>query len=487
LKDRNCMIAVFLSNCNSDNNIINILGAFKVSYVTITHSIDLASLVANYDVHLILSNNAYKTLNLFFESIINKLSSIFVYESGTVDIPIISTIDICNEHEPICGEFSGLSFSPSFKYVKSIENISGPMDILISTHDRHSIFLHQHRDNCEMFFLATEIQDINEKLTGKFIIKELFLGIVPFLMYIKHITPNFLKNTNKFASLIIDDPLLNANYGYLNYDKLLSLMKIHGFFTTVAFIPWNYKRTNKHIAGLLLNNKKHIGLCVHGCDHTKSEFSNTNLYHLDKLVKIATKRMIEHKKLTGLPFDKVMVFPQGKFSNQAMQALKENHYMAAINTIPISTNLYEHFQVKDFITPYITKYHDFPLFTRSNPEDIMDISFNLFIGKPAFLVIHHDYLKDNYKNLISSVMNINSRAKYITWDGVGNIINGILNGANIQYVNEFSSTSTDNIYGYKEKYYIYFRRRASEFRDNFLSKNNLVFRLANSIKIFFKL
>ncbi|MGZ5501757.1 MAG: hypothetical protein ACXWEW_11470, partial [Nitrososphaeraceae archaeon] len=430
---------------------------------------------------------AYQTSCQIIKSINEKLSSIFIYESGNVDIPILSTIDICSNQEHICCEFSGLSFSPSCKHIKCFTEMIEPIDILISTHDRFPIFLRQLQYNCEIFFLSTDIQDINEKLRADFKIKEYFLGIVPLLMYLNHIIPDIFKHVIKRATIIIDDPLLHANYGFLNYNKLISLMEKHTFFTTVAFIPWNYKRSDIQIVNLFLNNKNLIGLCVHGCDHTKCEFSNTNLKHLNKLVKLATARMMEHEKITDLPFDKVMVFPQGKFSNQAIQTLKENNYIAAINTSPTSTNLNELFEVKDFIKPYISKYHGFPLFTRNTPEDIIDISFNLFLGKPVFLVIHHDYLKDNYKKLISAVSYINSRTKYIQWDGVGNIIDAILNTVSIKDVVGLSSINTYDIYGYKEKIYIFFRRKASEFRDNYLSKNKVILEIANSIKKIFKL
>ena len=53
------------------------------------------------------------------------------------------------------------------------------------------------------------------------------------------------------ACLIIDDPLLRPQYGCLNYKKLLEAMKAHNFFTEIAFIPWNYKRSNAKTVRLL--------------------------------------------------------------------------------------------------------------------------------------------------------------------------------------------------------------------------------------------
>ena len=53
--------------------------------------------------------------------------------------------------------------------------------------------------------------------------------------------------------IIIDDPFLKASYGFLDFCKLLDLMDKHNFHTTIAFIPWNYRRTNKKTAKLFLD------------------------------------------------------------------------------------------------------------------------------------------------------------------------------------------------------------------------------------------
>lgn len=480
-------VVLLLSNCNSDDNTLTILDMFNINYVTINNYIELESLIATHNIHLLLSFKAYNDSLIFNKSIINKLSSVFMYGAGTIDSNIVSTVDICNTHKHICCEFSGLSFNIHLNNIKFINYFSENMDILISINNKLPLLLLQHFFNCEIFILSSEIQDINVIINEIFDVKEYFLGIVPIAMYLNFINPDFIRKIDKFATIIIDDPLLHDNYGFLNYEKLITLMKIHNFFTTIAFIPWNYKRTDHFVANLFLNNKNYINLCVHGCNHTKGEYSNTNLTHLSKLTKLATARMIEHEKLTALPFDKVMVFPQGKFSNEAMQSLKENNYMAAINTNPKSTNLSETIKLRDYLKTHITYYSEFPLFTRNNPWDIIDISFNLFFGKPSFIVIHHEFLKNNFNKLILAVNDINARTEHIKWRGVGNIIKNIVVATKNQDSNELLSINTDNIYGGGKKFDIYIRRIASEFRDNYLSKNDILLGAANSIKKIFKL
>jgi len=39
------------------------------------------------------------------------------------------------------------------------------------------------------------------------------------------------------ATVVIDDPLLRKDYGFLNYERVLALMDEYNFHTSIAFIP----------------------------------------------------------------------------------------------------------------------------------------------------------------------------------------------------------------------------------------------------------
>jgi hypothetical protein len=142
--------------------------------------------------------------------------------------------------------------------------------------------------------------------------------------------------SESLACLIVDDPRIIKRYGFINFSKFIDWLIDEDIAATFAFIPWNYRRTDPSIARLLINNKDRVSIFVHGCDHTKAEFaSNDNLY-LEGICALARKRMMEHERIYGLPWDNVMVFPQGKFSPEAMNALKSTGYLAAINSINAS-------------------------------------------------------------------------------------------------------------------------------------------------------
>lgn len=169
------------------------------------------------------------------------------------------------------------------------------------------------------------------------------------------------------ACLIVDDPPLVRRYGFINFRTFLDWLNAEDLAATFAFIPWNYKRTDPMIANLFINNPNRLSICVHGCDHTKAEFASTDRRYLEGICALARKRMIDHERIYGVPWDNVMVFPQGTFSVEAMHALRNTGYMAAINSIDASSQY-------SMSGQYVTEY-GFPLITRA----IQRISMILFL------------------------------------------------------------------------------------------------------------
>ena len=215
------------------------------------------------------------------------------------------------------------------------------------------------------------------------------------------------------ACLVIDDPLIRPKYGCLDYKRLLDEMKAHNFFTEIAFIPWNCRRTNAETAHLLANNTENFSICVHGCNHTGNEFGGGNYQKLRALSSTALWHMEQHKRLTGLPYDPVFVFPQGRFSSVAMRALKDEGYFAAVNSDLRATDREEP-PAREYQQPATTIYYDFPLFLRRYPKDRSRFVQDIEWGRPIIIVEHHGVFRNGYKAMTDLVDWVNSLGK-IRW------------------------------------------------------------------------
>jgi hypothetical protein len=218
------------------------------------------------------------------------------------------------------------------------------------------------------------------------------------------------------ACLIIDDPLLIPRYGNLDYEKLLAEMQEHNFFTEIAFIPWNYRRSDPGTIKLFKDNPDRYTICVHGCDHTGNEFGIDDPEELDILVHTAIWRMDRHEALTGLPYDPVIVFPQGKFSAPAIKALKDAGFQAAFNShIGAVGNI-----LSETRRPASTYYHDFPVFLRRYPKDSEKFREDIKNGRPILIVQHPGDFRNGYQGIADLVDRINDLAE-IKWTSLSNI------------------------------------------------------------------
>jgi hypothetical protein len=118
-----------------------------------------------------------------------------------------------------------------------------------------------------------------------------------------------------------------------------------------------------------------------------------------------------------------MVFPQGRFSTEALTTLKANNYLAAVNSSPLPaySGAYGALTVADFLRPAVTRHGGFPVFVRRYPAGLEQFAFDLFFGKPLLAVEHHAYFKDGGARLAEFVTRINSFKK-LQWTGLHEIM-----------------------------------------------------------------
>jgi len=339
-----------------------------------------------------------------------------------------------NDHAPIrvaagypewCFQFSGLSVgtaNPTRESCFVEGNAQGAQTTLIRI-DEQPFFVRFENGTSQLFFLASgEIANLDEKVPRNCCALKWFCDLVPLMMFLRGaLGKRVWHNDHSRACFIIDDPLLKDRHGFLDYRQLIESMRRQKFSACIAFIPWNYRRSSRKVAKLFSSNRYAAFLCVHGCDHTGAEFESTDVDLLRGKAKLALERMQLHRQLSGVPFDEVMVFPQGLFSAEAIPALKGSSYLAAVNTELGPSTMPDALLLRDLLDVAVTRFGNFPLFGRRYPKDLAEFAFDLFLGKPALAVEHHGYFRDGHRALEAFVAGLNGLDKGIEWTNLDTI------------------------------------------------------------------
>jgi hypothetical protein len=222
--------------------------------------------------------------------------------------------------------------------------------------------------------------------------------------------------SDPLGCIIIDDPRLVRRYGFIEFPEFLAWLVDEGLAATFAFIPWNYTRTAPEIAQLFVENSGRMSICVHGCNHTKGEFASTDTRYLEGICALARSRMVAHHRQYGVPWDNVMVFPQGQFSREAMHALRATGYSAAVNTADPDQYSVVGRYVNDF---------GFPLIIRRYPRNLDDFVRDNEAGRPLLVVQHHWDFAEGFGPLTRFVRTLRSRIPHVKWLPLGEIVTAL--------------------------------------------------------------
>jgi peptidoglycan/xylan/chitin deacetylase (PgdA/CDA1 family) len=333
------------------------------------------------------------------------------------------------ESRQIAGQFGGLSFGPinnkcDFQF--DIPDVPDPPTVVesIITANNKPMFVRIRKYRSEIFLLAVgEILDIDEYIHQPLSTEEHFSRLIPVMMFLKYNFGDYCWHCESpRACFMIDDPLLRMEYGFLNYELLLRTLQKQQMCASIAFIPWNCRRTSKEVANLLLSHPDRYSLSIHGCDHNRAEFGSTDQKLLSNKAIKALQRMHVHRQLSGVPFDEVMVFPQGIFTTTAMKALKSCGYRAAVNTTPYPIDVADNpITLAELLDVAVTKFSNLPLFVRHYPKNLAEMALTLFLGQQVLLVGHHGYFRKGYEGLAEFVDKLNALDGRLEWTNLANI------------------------------------------------------------------
>jgi hypothetical protein len=326
-----------------------------------------------------------------------------------------------------CGPMSGLSV-PVQEQEWGAQFTSPAVESVIST-SRATAFFRVDCSGVPVFLsLSSTVVDLDAPITtGNFDVRDHFIASVPIVLYTKWALDGLCwSSPHTHACLVIDDPLLKPRYGFLKFTELLDVMRRDGFSANIAFIPWNWRRSTAKVVRMFKDNSERYSLSIHGCDHTGAEFGTRDVDWLAWKVDRASQRMSSHESRTGISHDRVMVFPQGVFSEAALGVLKRADFIAAVNTEVISADPEPpSITVSDVWDVAVMNYHRFPLFTRRYPsQGIENLAFDVLLGKPCLIVAHHDLCRDRCERIAEFARQLNALNCRLSWVGLGDVIRG---------------------------------------------------------------
>jgi hypothetical protein len=296
---------------------------------------------------------------------------------------------------------------------------------IIST-ENGAAFLRAEFQSVPVFLSTADIIDLDAALqTRNFDIRQYFLAAVPVILYVKWAFAGICWEPAEIrACLTIDDPLLKPRYGFLNFQHLLNQMELVNFSTSIAFIPWNWNRSTQKIVRIFHENPKRFSLSIHGCNHVGGEFGSRVSSRLAWKAKQAIQRMMRHQSKTGLAHDPVMIFPQGVFSETAMAVLKSSNFIGVVNSEVISTDPQPGMiKIADYWDVAVMNYSDFPIFTRRYPrEGIENFAFDILLGKPCIIVVHHNDCHDDCRHVAEFIERLNKLNARLVWSNLAEVI-----------------------------------------------------------------
>ncbi|HZQ24484.1 MAG TPA: glycosyltransferase family A protein [Terriglobales bacterium] len=278
----------------------------------------------------------------------------------------------------------------------------------------------------KMFVLARTLpqSDSTMRWTADSIVGA-FVKVAPMMIFAKYCAGDQgWHAVHHYANLTIDDPWLRQPYGHLDYKNLLEEMQKHNFHTTIAFIPWNYDRNKPDVVSLFRSHPERYSICIHGNNHDHEEFIESRVEKIFD-VQQSLVRMDQFEKLTGIPYDKVMIFPHNIGSEDILDDLKAYNFLATINSSNVPLGSSNSQDLLSALRPVTLAYANFPSINRYSaemhaPEPF--IAVNGFLDNPLFFYSHHGMFAAGSGAFNMTADAVNKLQPDTRWRNVGDIV-----------------------------------------------------------------
>lgn len=256
---------------------------------------------------------------------------------------------------------------------------------------------------------------------------ETLVPLSPLFMFVRYASGSGAWHMSEhFANLTVDDAWLTEPYGNLSYSGLLHEMNTHNFHTTIAFIPWNFDRSKADVVSIIHNNPNRYSIAVHGDNHDHDEFNaytNHSLREQIVALKQAVARMDKLTQSTGLPYDKVMVWPHEIMPPApTLLALKEQNFLASVNADIRPLGSAPADSLKSMLWTGRLLYVNFPAVQRMSTAMgslKARLALNAFLENPILLYAHQSFFASGSGAFDDLADFINRLQPDIHWTSLG--------------------------------------------------------------------
>ena len=289
-------------------------------------------------------------------------------------------------------------------------------------------FVRRRTGNQDVFFLS-EIVAFDESWIGKHdSLPQAFSALAPFIFFLSSAAGEYAWHPDaRYANLTIDDAWLTQPFGRLDYHAVLKEMQTHKFHTTVAFVPWNFDRSEPDVAGLFLKHPEYFSVCVHGNDHAHREFGDYSRNPLDRqLISIrqGIARMERFQALTGIPYDRIMVFPHAVAPQPTFSALKMYGFLGTANASNVPSGAEFPTDPTFLLRSYTTSYSGLLSLSRipaSGNLPKLEIAIQTFLGNPVLFYGHESLFSTGTGAFDQFADMVNQLDPHTQWASLGEI------------------------------------------------------------------
>lgn len=290
------------------------------------------------------------------------------------------------------------------------------------------VFVRVQSGSQELFFLGNGPQMNVYPSSNPFRESWVFGNLAAEIIFVKYAGRQFVWHApNHYANLTIDDLWLREPYGNVEYGALLKEMQYHNFHTTIAFIPWNFDRSDPEVVRLFRSHSERFSICVHGNNHDHKEFDTYDIKPVGvQIANVAQSlaRMEKFSQLTGIPYDRVMVFPHSIAPEPTLAALKQYNFIATANSqnVPVGAEAPQDFQFE--LRPATLHFADFPSLRRYSAEAPIpqsELAIDAFLGNPMLFYVHQGFFASGMNAFDETADRVNATQPDTMWRSLGEI------------------------------------------------------------------